>query len=115
MRLVVGACAVFLGLSASSCGIYEKEVNNRGGYLDHLADEHWMKADSKRMRALRALAVQVSLARIAMVSPKGNSDRALMESETPPGAEKTSSSAPFTTNLCCRGSALPSPVSFSTA
>lgn len=60
------------------CAIYEKEVGNRGGYLDAVLDDHWMKADSKGMRALRAFAIQVSLARIASVSAKNESDRQLL-------------------------------------
>ena len=57
---------------------FDKELNNRGGYLDYLVDEHWLKADSKAMRALRAFAIQASLSRIASVSPKGECDRQLM-------------------------------------
>ncbi len=60
------------------CAIVDKELNNRGGYLDYLADEHWFKADSKKMRALRAFALEASLARIASVSPKNDQDRQLM-------------------------------------
>jgi hypothetical protein len=41
-------------------------------------DEHWLKADSKGMRALRAFAIQVSLARVASVSAKNESDRQLL-------------------------------------
>jgi hypothetical protein len=62
----------------SGCAIYEREVSNRGGYLDAVLDDHWMKADSKGMRALRAFAIQVSLARIASVSAKNDSDRQLL-------------------------------------
>jgi hypothetical protein len=68
-------CAVLL---CSGCSIWERETTNRGGYLDYLLDEHWIKADSKRMRALRAFALQVSLARIASVSSKNETDRQLM-------------------------------------
>ena len=78
MRIVVGLlvwCAVLL---SSGCAIWEKETTNRGGFLDHLADEHWLKADSKSMRALRAFAIQVSLARIASVSAKNDTDRQLL-------------------------------------
>ena len=46
--------------------------------LDVVLDEHWMKADSKRMRALRAFAMQVSLARMASVSAKNDNDRQLL-------------------------------------
>jgi hypothetical protein len=40
----------------SGCAIYEKETTNRGGDLDCILDEHWLKAESKAMRALRAFA-----------------------------------------------------------
>jgi hypothetical protein len=53
-------------------------TTNRGGYLDYLVDEHWWKADSKGMRALRAFAIQISLARVASVSAKNDSDRQLL-------------------------------------
>ena len=56
----------------------DAELHNRGGYLDKLADDYWFKADSKRMRALRAFALQASLARIASVAPKNDQDRTLM-------------------------------------
>lgn len=62
----------------SGCAIFDAELHNRGGYLDKLADDYWFKADSKRMRALRAFAIQASLARIASVSPKNDQDRTMM-------------------------------------
>jgi hypothetical protein len=65
-------------MTTSGCGIIEKEMTNRGGYLDAVLDDHWMKADSKSMRALRAFALEVSLARIASVSAKNESDRQLL-------------------------------------
>src|SRR5262245_5848813 len=37
-----------------------------------------MKADSKKMRALRAVTIEASLARIAMIAPKSAPDRALL-------------------------------------
>jgi hypothetical protein len=40
----------------SGCAIHENGTTNRGGYLDYVLDEHWLKADSKAMRALRAFA-----------------------------------------------------------
>jgi len=58
--------------------MFDAEINNRGGYLDKVADDHWFKADSKKMRALRAFALEASLARIASVSPKNDKDRQLM-------------------------------------
>lgn len=79
MRAGIVAFFVLIAvLSNSGCAIYEKEVSNRGGYLDAVLDDHWMKADSKGMRALRAFAIQVSLARIASVSAKNDSDRQLL-------------------------------------
>jgi hypothetical protein len=78
MRRVVAFLVVIAMLLNSGCAIYEKETTNRGGYLDFVLDEHWLKADSKGMRALRAFAIQVSLARIASVSAKNESDRQLL-------------------------------------
>jgi hypothetical protein len=78
MRILVSIFVVVSLLLNSGCAIYEKEVSNRGGYLDFVLDEHWMKADSKRMRALRAFAMQVSLARLASVSAKNDLDRQLL-------------------------------------
>jgi hypothetical protein len=78
MRWLATLCVVFLAISVSACAIVDAEKNNRGGYLDHLADDLWMKADSKKMRALRAIAIEASLARIAMIAPKSAPDRALL-------------------------------------
>lgn len=78
MRGVVSILLMVALLFNGGCAIYEKEVSNRGGYLDAVLDDHWMKADSKGMRALRAFAIQVSLARIASVSAKNDSDRQLL-------------------------------------
>ena len=78
MRIVVSLLLVFSLLLNSGCAVFEKETTNRGGYLDFVMDEHWLKADSKSMRALRAFAMQVSLARIASVSAKNDSDRQLL-------------------------------------
>jgi len=72
---LVVCCTIVL---SGGCAIWEAEISNRGGYLDHVADEHWLRADSKRMRALRAFALQVSLARIASVAAKNESDRQLL-------------------------------------
>lgn len=65
-------------LISGGCTIIDKELHNRGGYLDYVLDEHWLKADSKRMRALRAFAIQVSLARIASISAKNDTDRQVL-------------------------------------
>jgi hypothetical protein len=78
MRWLASICALFIGVSVSGCAIIEAEKNNRGGFLDQVADDLWMKADSKKMRALRALTLEVSLARIAMIAPKSAPDRALL-------------------------------------
>src|ERR1700742_428561 len=78
MRIVVATVVLFLMLLNGGCAVIEKEKNNRGGYLDYVLDEHWLKADSKSMRALRAFAMEVSLARIASVSAKNDSDRQLL-------------------------------------
>jgi hypothetical protein len=70
---------VFLAaLSNGGCALFDAELHNRGGFLDKLADDYWFKADSKRMRALRAFAMQASLARIASVAPKNDQDRTMM-------------------------------------
>jgi len=78
MRIAVSIVLLFAMLLNSGCAIYEKETSNRGGYLDYVLDEHWLRADSKGMRALRAFSIQVSLARIASVSAKNESDRQLL-------------------------------------
>jgi hypothetical protein len=78
MRGLFALGALLLCVLNGGCAVYDKEVHNRGGYLDYLADEHWLKADSKKMRALRALAIEVSLARIASVSSKTDDDRQLL-------------------------------------
>jgi hypothetical protein len=70
--------AAGVAVSLGGCAIIEAEKNNRGGFLDEIADVHWMKADSKKMRALRAVALEASLGRIAMIAPKNASDRALL-------------------------------------
>jgi hypothetical protein len=36
--------------------IHENETRNCGAYLDYVLNEHWLKADSKAMCALRAFA-----------------------------------------------------------
>jgi hypothetical protein len=78
MRIAISIIVWVAVLFSGGCAIYEKETTNRGGYLDAVLDDHWMKADSKSMRALRAFAMQVSLARIASVSAKNDSDRQLL-------------------------------------
>ena len=54
MRVLIIVFVVFSLLLNGGCAIYEKETSNRGGYLDAVLDDHWMRADSKGMRALRA-------------------------------------------------------------
>lgn len=78
VRVVASILVWCVVLLCSGCTIWQKELNNRGGYLDYILDEHWFKADSKRMRALRAFAIQVSLARIASVSAKNDTDRQVL-------------------------------------
>jgi hypothetical protein len=78
MRWLLGICVLFIGMTVSGCAIIEAEKDNRGGFLDRAADDLWMKADSKKMRTLRALAIEASLARIAMIAPKTAQDRALL-------------------------------------
>lgn len=70
-RVLVLALALWVG----GCGIVRQELDNRGGYVDYLADKYWWKADSKKMRALRAYALHTAIARIAMISPKGAAER----------------------------------------
>jgi hypothetical protein len=79
MRIVTSV-ALVLSLLLGGCTVIEQELKNRGGYLDYVIDRHWMKADSKGMRALRAFAIQVSLARIASVAAKNDEDRQLLAS-----------------------------------
>jgi hypothetical protein len=78
LRWLAALCVLFIAVSVSGCALIEAEKDNRGGFLDKAADDLWMKADSKRMRALRALAIEASLARIAMIAPKSAPDRALL-------------------------------------
>jgi hypothetical protein len=77
MRILVIAITLF-ALLLNGCAVYEMETTNRGGYIDYVLDKHWLKADSKSMRALRAFAMQVSLARVASVAAKNESDRQLL-------------------------------------
>ncbi|QPF91201.1 hypothetical protein [Bradyrhizobium commune] len=78
MRILLSVFLSVALLLNNGCAIYEMETTNRGGYIDYVLDKHWLKADSKSMRALRAFAMQVSLARIASVSAKNDSDRQLL-------------------------------------
>lgn len=80
MRWFLRAVLIVVAVSSSGCAIIDNELNNRGGYLDYVADEHWFKADSKKMRTLRAFALEASLARLATVTPKNDSDRKLIAS-----------------------------------
>jgi hypothetical protein len=67
--------AFALAFCLCGCTIVHQELDNRGGYVDYLADEYWWKADSKKMRTLRAYALHTAIARIAMISPKGATER----------------------------------------
>jgi hypothetical protein len=75
VRIVASVVVCFVVLLGSGCTVWQKETTNRGGYLDYVLDQHWMQADSKRMRALRAFAIEVSLARIAAVSNQTQNGR----------------------------------------
>jgi hypothetical protein len=75
MRAVLGACAVAGALLTGGCALVDQELNNRGGYADHLADRFWMKADSKQLRVLRAYALQAAVGRVAATSPLTAKDR----------------------------------------
>jgi hypothetical protein len=77
-KRAISTCLALAMLLNGACAVIEQERTNRGGFLDHVLDRHWMKADSKGMRALRAFAIQVSLARIASVSAKNEPDRQLL-------------------------------------
>ena len=66
MRILISIFVVLSLLLNSGCAIYEKETTNRGGYLDAVFDDHWMKADSKSMRALRAFAIPVSYTHLTL-------------------------------------------------
>lgn len=77
MRAFLGALSIALAVLVSGCTIIDKELNNRGGYLDYLADD-WFKADSKKMRVVRAVALEVTLARLSIIAPKSNTDRDLL-------------------------------------
>jgi hypothetical protein len=78
VRTVASIMLSCVALLSSGCTVWQQETTNRGGYVDYVLDQHWIKADSKRMRALRAFAIQVSLARIASISAKNDSDRQLL-------------------------------------
>ncbi len=78
MRVLMSVFVVLAFLITGGCAIIEQEATNRGGYFDYVLDRHWMEADSKRMRALRAFAMQVSLARLASVVAKNEEDRRLL-------------------------------------
>jgi hypothetical protein len=78
VRIVVLFVVGLVALLGSGCTVWQKETTNRGGYLDYVLDQHWFQADSKRMRALRAFAIEVSLARIASVSAKNQTDRVVL-------------------------------------
>jgi hypothetical protein len=81
VRAVTAFVLLFVVLLESGCTIWDKETRNRGGYLDYVLDEHWMQADSKRMRALRAFAIEVSLARIASVSNQTQNGRDVLAAQ----------------------------------
>ncbi len=56
MRIFISILVERSLLLNSGSAIHENETTNCGGYLDYVLDEHWLKADSKAMCALRAFA-----------------------------------------------------------
>src|SRR5258708_9074095 len=71
----VMVCVLLLN---SGCALFDAELHNRGGFLAKLADDYWVKADSKRIPALRAFALPAPRARNASGSPKNDSALAMM-------------------------------------
>lgn len=78
LRWPCAALAAAFVLASSGCGIIDKELNNRGGYVDYLADKYWFAADTKGMRLLRSYVLQASLARIAAVTSKNADERGVI-------------------------------------
>ncbi|MFT0862244.1 hypothetical protein [Ancylobacter sp. G4_0304] len=70
--------AFALAFTVSGCGYFKQEFNNRGGYLDYVSDKYWIRADTKKMRVLRAYVVQGALVRIGVTSPRGAKDRTII-------------------------------------
>jgi hypothetical protein len=103
MQRAFAILVLITALLNGGCGIIDKERYNRGGYLDYIADEHWFKADSKKMRALRAFALQASLARIASIAPKNAEARALLAIRI----GKTTESANLVLDCAFTGSKIP--------
>ena len=58
--------AVIIALLCQGCALsfIDSELNNRGGFIDKKLDQHWMVADTKKMRVLRAYILIGSLARM---------------------------------------------------
>ena len=75
MYRVVGAISIAMALLLGGCAVFDKELNNRGGYADYLADQYWMRADSKQLRVLRGYALQAAVGRVAAISPFNSKDR----------------------------------------
>jgi hypothetical protein len=69
---------VIVAYVLGGCAVVREELNNRGGYLDYLADRYWMHADSKQLRVLRAYTMQAAVGRLAAVSPWSANDRNIM-------------------------------------
>jgi hypothetical protein len=70
--------AGLVGLGTASCGIVEKELGNRGGFVDAEMDHWFFRADHKLTRAIRAYMLQASLVRMATVSPRTASEKNLV-------------------------------------
>jgi len=56
MRIFISILVEPSLLLNSGWAIHENETTNCGGYLVYVLDEHWLKADSKAMCALRTFA-----------------------------------------------------------
>jgi hypothetical protein len=57
--------ALLVGALLPGCSVLDKELTNRGGYIDYKLDKHWWVADTKQMRVLRAYVLVGSVARMA--------------------------------------------------
>lgn len=57
--------ALSIMLQGCVASFFDGELNNRGGYIDAKLDDHWMIADTKPMRVLRAYVLIGSVARLA--------------------------------------------------
>lgn len=65
-----------ISVTLSGCSFVSLELNNRGGYIDAKLDDHWIIADTKPMRVLRAYVLIGSVTRLAQT--KYESERELI-------------------------------------